>query len=156
MKTPLTQSQQIAASALKWIFGLVALGLLVFALTGCTAYPITRQPEKMEFFTVAATGSMYPAFRAGDVAMRIRGEWKDVKIGSVVVRGNCQWSPNQVTHEVFHRIVARTIGGFISQGDNCLEPDPGYMIAQDFGGFVELYSRCPFVIEYRHRTGLRL
>ena len=121
--------------------------LLVIApfLAGCASrpYPVTyRQPWPL-IFTVPATGSMRPAFNDGDTAVIVAGRWEDVKVGyktgSVVVRGNVPWSP--IGNRIFHRAVRRTHGGIVTQGDNCLYEDPGYMVEQDFGGFVLLVKR---------------
>lgn len=110
---------------------LLAAVLCVFA--GC-AYqavrPVSRPITAWTFGT-----SMLPTIPNGGKFTIVPGRFEDIKIGDIVVRGN--YRPAHNVH-VTHRAIARWRNGWITRGDNNPRDDEGWMVKEDFVGFVKL------------------
>lgn len=114
----------------------VAVAVALAAALGL-AYAVVHGPVR---HVVVAGDSMLPTFRSGDVVVTVRRDGYDV--GDVVAYRIPDGEPGAGVL-VIHRIVARSEGRYVLQGDNKRGRDPWQPTNADVRG--EAVVRVPFV-----------
>jgi signal peptidase I len=80
---------------------------------------------------VTDTGSMAPTFDSGYIVVMEPKPFEALQQGEIVAF-HAEWSPTLVVH----RLYWRADSGWLTKGDNLINPDPSLLIKQHYAGAV--------------------